>query len=271
MPSEAVATLMCERLLLAFRRDGFFTHTLNLEEGIHQIRSDAVAIGLRQNGAELLFECAPSEEAFIATAMLDVVAEFEQMARDLRKPVDTGLLAAAHCDGPGVGSGQQDLARILRPETLRRCCGRATKRGDRGNCWSPAPRRPGVWISPSPRGGLERARRASNGLSMGWRAAWAHGCVSELVCAIGLSPEWIAFDSVDGAPVHIIVLTLSPLSQPTPHVQLIARISQVLNAEGRMRLLACHTASEMAALLTGDLHERENRLLRGLRRRLTGA
>jgi PTS system nitrogen regulatory IIA component len=117
-----------------------------------------------------------------------------------------------------------------------------------------------------------REQSLSTGLEHG--LAVPHGrtdAVRELVCAIGLSLEGIPFDSSDGEPARIVVLTLSPLSQPTPHVQLIARISQVLNAEGRTLMLACHTAEEMAALLTGDLRNRENRLLGELRRRLTGA
>jgi PTS system nitrogen regulatory IIA component len=114
-----------------------------------------------------------------------------------------------------------------------------------------------------------RERSMSTGLEHG--VAIPHGrtdAVSALVCAIGLAPDGIEFESADGQPAHIIVLTLSPSTAPAPHVQFIARISQVLNPEGRMLLMTCHTPAEMAAVLTGGASDRAGSVLGDLRHRL---
>lgn len=58
------------------------------------------------------------------------------------------------------------------------------------------------------------------------------------------------FDSLDGKPATIIVLTLSPRTTPAPHVQFMAAVSQKLDATGRERLLNCRTAQDMLGVLT---------------------
>jgi len=69
--------------------------------------------------------------------------------------------------------------------------------------------------------------------------------VSRLVCVIGLKREGIAFDSLDGKPTTIVVLTLSPRDAATPHIQFMASISKSLDSNGREALLKCHNADEM--------------------------
>jgi len=66
-----------------------------------------------------------------------------------------------------------------------------------------------------------------------------------LVCAIGLKPEGLDFQAIDGLPTRIIVLSLSPKSGTAPHLQFLSAISQTLDDSGRQRLLQCQTAAEM--------------------------
>ena len=48
----------------------------------------------------------------------------------------------------------------------------------------------------------------------------------------------IDFEAIDGAKSNIFVLTLSPKSSTSPHMQFMSMVSQVLNEEGRKSLLA---------------------------------
>lgn len=271
MPSANAAALMCDRLLEAFRADGFYTHTLSHEDAIFQIRRDLVVIGMRRQGAELQFECSPSEEAFISTALIEVIADMESTARELRKPIDTGTLNRRRMESPSDAGLLEGIASAIRKDTLVPHLRAKTKAEAIDELL-------GVLVKARALKDTDAARKAvwnredsmSTGLEQG--VAIPHGrtdAVACLVCAIGLSPEGIAFDAADGQPARIIVLTLSPASQPAPHVQFIAHISQTLNAEGRMLLLACHSPEEMAAVLAGDLTEREGGPLREIRRRLT--
>ncbi len=74
-----------------------------------------------------------------------------------------------------------------------------------------------------------RERTRSTGIGSG--IAIPHGkCggVRELVMALGIAHEPISFESVDGKPVSLVILLVSPQDQTGPHIQALARISRLL-------------------------------------------
>ena len=75
--------------------------------------------------------------------------------------------------------------------------------------------------------------------------------MDQIVCAIGLIPEGVDFDALDGEPSRIFVMVLSPKNVSGPHIRFLATISQTLTEEGREALLACRTADAMYAFLSG--------------------
>lgn len=77
---------------------------------------------------------------------------------------------------------------------------------------------------------LERERKMSTGLQNG--IAIPHGktdTVESLVAALGIKKEGIDFDSLDGQPSTIFLMTLSPASRTGPHIQFLADISRTLH------------------------------------------
>ncbi|MFH1370657.1 MAG: PTS sugar transporter subunit IIA [Planctomycetota bacterium] len=98
---------------------------------------------------------------------------------------------------------------------------------------------------------LTREQTKSTGIGSG--VAIPHGkckVVKELVMAIGIAGEPINFDSVDGKPVSIIILLISPLDQTGPHIQALAQISRLmLDEEFRGNLQKAHSAQEVCELL----------------------
>ncbi|MCP4454573.1 MAG: PTS sugar transporter subunit IIA [Planctomycetes bacterium] len=73
-----------------------------------------------------------------------------------------------------------------------------------------------------------RERARSTGIGSG--IALPHGkctAVSELVMALGMTPG-INFDSIDGRPVHIMMMMVSPADQTGPHIQALAKISRLM-------------------------------------------
>ncbi|MDH5491856.1 MAG: PTS sugar transporter subunit IIA [Myxococcales bacterium] len=84
-----------------------------------------------------------------------------------------------------------------------------------------------------------RERIASTGVGSG--IAIPHGRVAKIGsvrAALGIHPEGIPFDSVDGEPVRIFVAVLAPEGQPSQHLKTLAGISRVLRDPGvRRRLL----------------------------------
>lgn len=100
----------------------------------------------------------------------------------------------------------------------------------------------------------ERERKMSTGLQNG--IAIPHGktdSVESLVAALGLKPEGVAFDSLDGQPAQIILMTLSPASRTGPHIQFLADISRLLHDPSvRQRVLDAQSEDEVVEILAGD-------------------
>ena len=98
---------------------------------------------------------------------------------------------------------------------------------------------------------LIRERIQSTGTGDG--IAIPHGkcnAVKELVLAIGIAHEPIEFNSIDGKPVTILILLVSPADQTGPHIQALATISRLmLNEEFRQQLEKVTSADEVYALL----------------------
>jgi fructose-specific phosphotransferase system IIA component len=98
---------------------------------------------------------------------------------------------------------------------------------------------------------LTRERIQSTGTGAG--TAIPHGkctAVKEVVMAIGIAREPIEFASVDGRPVTILFLLVSPVDQTGPHIQALAAISRLmLNEQFRRRLEQADSAEVVDELL----------------------
>jgi len=76
---------------------------------------------------------------------------------------------------------------------------------------------------------LERESLGSTGIGQG--VAIPHGksnCVTQLVGAIGICQQGVAFDSLDGEPTKIFFLLVAPEDSAGPHLKALARISRLL-------------------------------------------
>jgi fructose-specific phosphotransferase system IIA component len=104
---------------------------------------------------------------------------------------------------------------------------------------------------------LTREQVRSTGIGSG--IAIPHGkcnAVKELVIALGIAAQPIDFDSVDGKPVSIIILLLSPLDQTGPHIQALARISRLMLDETfRNKLQKATSANEVCELFKNKENE----------------
>jgi fructose-specific phosphotransferase system IIA component len=98
---------------------------------------------------------------------------------------------------------------------------------------------------------LTRERTRSTGTGAG--IAIPHGkcnAVKKLVMAIGIAHEPIEFESVDGKPVTILMLLVSPADQTGPHIQALARISKLmLDEEFKQKLEKAASSDEVYELL----------------------
>jgi mannitol/fructose-specific phosphotransferase system IIA component (Ntr-type) len=90
-----------------------------------------------------------------------------------------------------------------------------------------------------------REQTRSTGIGSG--IAIPHGkckAVKELVMGIGIAREPVDFESVDGKPVTIVILLVSPADQTGPHIQALARISRLMLDESFKQALETAASAE---------------------------
>jgi len=104
---------------------------------------------------------------------------------------------------------------------------------------------------------LTRERTKSTGI--GSSIAIPHGkcnAVKELVMAVGIAGNPIDFESVDGKPVTIVILLVSPADQTGPHIQALAKISRLmLDEQFKQKLEKAGSAQEAYELLSDKENE----------------
>lgn len=98
---------------------------------------------------------------------------------------------------------------------------------------------------------LERESKMSTGMQQG--VALPHGKsedVEGLVTAVALKKSGVDFDSLDGEPARIFVLTVSAVDVADEHIRYLAAISRELEQRAlRDRLLASGTPAQMLEAL----------------------
>lgn len=100
---------------------------------------------------------------------------------------------------------------------------------------------------------LRRERLGTTGIGRGIAIPHSrHAAVSQLVGTVGLSETGVPFDSLDGEPVHVFFLLISPQDQPSHHLRALEHVVSSLRDEGFIqKLRACKTRDEVWAVITG--------------------
>ncbi len=94
---------------------------------------------------------------------------------------------------------------------------------------------------------MDREKQMSTGIQEGVAIPHAKTrAVKDLVAAVGIKKEGLDFDSLDGKPSTIFILTLSPIDRIGPHVQFLAEISKIIqHVEAREELLKATSVEEI--------------------------
>lgn len=76
---------------------------------------------------------------------------------------------------------------------------------------------------------LKREMLGSTGIGRGVAIPHTkHTTVERLIGTVALSPEGVSFDSLDGEPVYIFVLLISPQDRPGDHLRALENVSRCL-------------------------------------------
>ncbi len=255
-PSTTISRWVLDKLEETFQREGFFVHSLEHEREIVQVRRDVDVINMWPEDTDIVFSCKAGELPLVKTAVYEVLAELKGTIQMLREPVDVATVVgdlhvkeATRKEEGATSVFMRSLShQVVSPsliatdkeqiivEMLDLLCGTGLVK-DRQRALDDV---------------LQRERSMSTGLQRGIAIPHARtSAVDRLVCAVGLKPDGADFGAMDGQPSTIFVMTLSPESAATPHLQFMSEVSQILTPERCEELLRCGTAVEVLSVLSG--------------------
>jgi nitrogen PTS system EIIA component len=93
---------------------------------------------------------------------------------------------------------------------------------------------------------LKRELLGSTGIGRGVAIPHTkHSSVDRLIGTVAISPQGVPFESLDGEPVHVFVLLISPQDRPGDHLRALENVSRSLRDDGFVRSLR-HTTGRDA-------------------------
>lgn len=104
---------------------------------------------------------------------------------------------------------------------------------------------------------LKRELLGSTGIGRGVAIPHTkHNSVDRLVGTVALSSAGVGFESLDGEPVHIFVLLISPQDRPGDHLRALENVSRSLRDDAFLRLLRqANTRDKIWAVLEQVDHQ----------------
>jgi mannitol/fructose-specific phosphotransferase system IIA component (Ntr-type) len=100
---------------------------------------------------------------------------------------------------------------------------------------------------------LKRELLGSTGIGRGVAIPHTkHPCADRLVGTVALSRNGVSFESLDGEPVHVFVLLVSPQDRPGDHLRALENVSRGLRDDGFVRALRAATTREGVWALLED-------------------
>ncbi len=139
------------------------------------------------------------------------------------------------------------IGTILRPENVLLDIQASTKKDILTVLAGPIAKANGIDLGEMVNVLLNREKLGSTGIGEG--VAIPHGKVSGLpsiAASIGISPEGLKFDALDGKPCHIFFLLVAPNDSISGHLKALARASMLLkDPEMRSRMLAAATTEDL--------------------------
>jgi PTS system fructose-specific IIA component/PTS system nitrogen regulatory IIA component len=85
---------------------------------------------------------------------------------------------------------------------------------------------------------LKREQLGSTGIGRGVAIPHTkHNSVERLIGTVAVSKPGVAFDSVDGEPVYVLVLLVSPQDRPGDHLRALENVARSMREDGFVRSL----------------------------------
>lgn len=248
-PSEDVAVLVTDTMTHELQAEGYYVRTMDIEEGIAQVRRDDKAFSMRLDGSRLSVqasdEALPVVQAAVFEAVADLNRSFERLKTDfdpasIQKAEGTHApLKAAEAKAVCPDCVAMELKATSKEEAIRELVDLLAANG--------RIREPAAVFADV----MERERSMSTGMAHGIALPHAKTDGADvMVAAIGLKREGLEFQSLDGQPARLVVLLATPKKNPGAHIQFLAAVGAALrDADRREQILAARSPEEVVRLI----------------------
>lgn len=255
LPNAESAQLILNKIIEDFEEEGFYVHLMHHGEGrVYQIRKKAMFITMQYKNLLLTFTCQKKDKAIVQTLFYEVLAEIEAVMRRLqtltdRKDIGKQIFA----DNDHVVSDKERkefLHNVIALETTTVSLKTGTKMEIIDSLLELLVQSGKLDYDNKDKAlvdVLERENTMSTGMQDG--IALPHtksDAVDGLYSAIGIIPEGVDFESLDGQPANIFVMTLASKCSNEPYLEYLAEVSKVLmDSNNREKILACKTNAQL--------------------------
>jgi len=109
---------------------------------------------------------------------------------------------------------------------------------------------------------LEREKKETTGIGDGVAIPHARlEHLKEVLFCVGISKAGIDFSSLDGKPVHLIVLFVTPLTESETHLKILSKVASLLGNKALVKkLLTAQTEDELYHILSFEEVGKEDSL-----------
>jgi len=248
-PSEDVAVLVTDTMAHELQAEGYYVRTMDIEEGIAQVRRDDKAFSMRLDGARLSVQASGEALPIVQAAVFEAVADLNRSFERLKSDFDPASIQKADGSHAPLNAAEakavcpscvaMDLRAENKEEAIRELVSLLAASGRISD--------PALVLADV----LERERSMSTGMGNGIALPHAKTDGTEvMVAAIGLCREGLEFQSLDGKPARVIVLLATPKKNPGAHIQFLASIGAALRDEARReQIIAASSPDEVVRLV----------------------
>ncbi|MDZ7795846.1 MAG: cation:proton antiporter [Candidatus Marinimicrobia bacterium] len=252
-PSEEICELVSSKLVLYFQEEGFYINLIEGEEHIYHIRRQNIFLSFRFSEKTISFFCKKEDIPYIKNIMYETLLNLHQTIdklrslakpRELKKDLERNI----------VNTGEKDsklrmpLDKILHQDSIIMHM-KSDKKEDIIRTLVDKLDENDLLIDRDEtlKAILDRESAMSTGMQFG--VALPHGktdAVKRMTMAVGLKPEGMDFQSLDGKVSKVFILIVSRKQPAEPHIQLLSEIGKKLHSEEAVnKLLQCKTKEEV--------------------------
>ncbi len=250
-PSIAITELVSNKLISYFQNEGFFINIIEGENHIYHVRRHNTFFTFQFLDKSLLFSTHADDIPYIKNIMYETLLGLNQTIEKLKAIVrPEELKKGLRSESSQQNNGKKNFPfdKILDMECIITTLKADSKEEIIRSLVSVLNENNYLLDEKEViTAVMERENAMSTGLQNG--IALPHGktdAVKKMTMAIGLKPQGINFQSLDGKPSQVFILVVSRKNTAEPHIQLLSEIGKKLySQEAVNELLACNNKKEI--------------------------